>query len=719
MEDLPDIEYKHFPILSLSDIDLYTSSEDTQDKEQTDSTEELSDDEIDLEEMNRTFSRVSLQGTTTFSNEINKQPSLLKIKKMSSALQMGNEIIEQQRRQTENKLSLTTEKSYERIEDNKLQINNEEDVKEEKESDECLNNVCYSVGTIGSAAAIESNEDIDNIIDIIDTANSPKFSLSDFIKTQLSTEDIVSELNQWHGEDDKFYLIISELNSIYFSSFLVRYLGALRPLLDFTPRNTLSHSIKNSLQRISAKITSSPRSNSPSPSELTEEYCIKLLQNIKDIQQQEILENLISLNKGRELLSFASNYQMKEIPSSPSDCALMLLFVINEYNMGFFTPTLPSKPDYNKLQMNELRAMILSLSKKQKTIIEGILELSDVPYIQILALFGLFNSGQSAMERTNALPQACCMYEVLMNRRIYLMEGVINGISIANKQINLCTLQALINKMSILDDKMLTIICQTHSLFCDSEEFIEKLRTRRFYHSIEIYRNVFKDIDKEINIPLPITVESLYNILLPYLDSPKVLAQAITIVFSNALCLINPVDFIVEESKGTMFYIQTVDLFQQTLCHILQTKPSSVKHIIALGKELKDLNNFEGAGAVGLAISCRCSDAELKKLKSKYKQIITSLATMFRARTNVYTKILNAASFPKIPVYAFSKNVVEMSKAKPTFCEFYPDYIDFGGKCLPIGNICYLYKCCQMNPYQIKLNDDVLQNIIDKWIGFH
>ncbi|BFU19612.1 hypothetical protein EHI8A_135720 [Entamoeba histolytica HM-1:IMSS-B] len=717
MEDLPDIEYKHFPIINLNDF--YSSSGSGE--EQTSSTEELDDDEIDLEEMNRTFSRLSLQGTTEFNNEIDKQPSLLKIKKMSSALQIGNEIIESQQKQIETTPNSTIEKSYEKVEDVNSQINiiNEEGIKEEKENDECLNNVRYSFNSFGSVATIESNENVDNIIDIIDTANEPKFSMDDFVKNPLSTEDIVSELSQWHGEEDHFYSTISDLNSIYFSSFVVHYLGALKPLLDFTPRTTISNSIKNSLQRISARITSSPRSNSPPSSEPTEEYCIRLLQNIKDIQQQEILDNLISLNKGKELLDFASNNQMKEIPSSPSDCVLMLLFVINEYNMGFFTPTLPSKPDYNTLQMNDLRVMIHSLSKKQKIIIEGILDLTNVPYIQILALFGLFNSGQSAMERTNAIPQAYCMYEVLMNRRIYLMEGVVNGISIANKEINLCTLQALINKMSVLDDKMLTIICQVHSLFCDSEEFIEKLRTRCFYHSIEIYRSVFKDIDKEIDTPLPITVESLCNILLPYLDSPKILAQAITTVFSNALCLINPIDFVVEESKGTMFYIQTVDLFQQTLCHILQTKPSSIKQVIALGKELKDINNFEGAGAVGLAISCRCSDVELKKLKSKYKHIITSLATMFKARTNIYTKILNAASFPKIPVYAFSKNVVEMSKVKPTFCEFYPDYIDFGGKCLPIGNICYLYKCCQMNPYQIKLNDDILQNIVDKWLGFH
>ena len=94
---------------------------------------------------------------------------------------------------------------------------------------------------------------------------------------------------------------------------------------------------------------------------------------------------------------------------------------------------------------------------------------------------------------------------------------------------------------------------------------------------------------------------------------------------------------------------------------------------------------------------------------------------MFRSRTTGYMTILETSSFPKIPVYAFSKNIIESSKVKSTYCEQYPDYIDFGGKCLPIANICYLYYSCkEKNDYSLNLNQSLHQpliKLIKEWIN--
>ena len=94
IDNLPNISYKKYPKIELNQKDL-------EKLQKQGDTESLSEDEIDLKEIEVIFKRMSYCGPKELTRgrsknitPINKDKSLQKMKRMSSALQIGNEIIE-------------------------------------------------------------------------------------------------------------------------------------------------------------------------------------------------------------------------------------------------------------------------------------------------------------------------------------------------------------------------------------------------------------------------------------------------------------------------------------------------------------------------------------------------------------------------------------------------------------------------------------------------
>ncbi|KAL7712811.1 Ras-GEF domain-containing protein [Entamoeba marina] len=528
----------------------------------------------------------------------------------------------------------------------------------------------------------------------------------------ITSESTLIALKHWHGDEDNFYSTISDLNNLIYNSFLLRLSGQLRELIISIPKvvpNSFGFTKNITKMSLSSNIMDNQN-------ELIMKYCLSLLEIVKKpFDEQLILNGLLDIDKGKHLLALASQNLLKTIPDNDVDCALTLIFLLHEFEFKLFTTTLPETPLYDQDEISYLQQLVLSFTTIEKALIEGLLDIEDKPTIVQLAFLGLFTTASTAMDKTNCSSQVYGLYHVLKDRRGFIMEGIVNEVSYVNNKINLCTPRALLKQIPFFNEKMLTIVCEIHSLIYNSEDFMNHLKSHRYYHCIEVFNSVFKEIDSNESFPSPVSPSKLADALVLCLNDPRDLAKGITNFFSTALTKIQPTDFVIGEGPGACYYIRCVDEFQQALCIIIEKKPTLVKDIIRLGKHLLRLNNFEGAGAVGLAISFKCTESECKKLNSKYRKTLASLAKLFRTRNADYTSTIYSTPFPKIPVYAFSKNIVETSKAKPTFCEFYPNYVDFGGKCLPIGEICYLYEACKKNTYSSNAKNKSTLNCIQLW----
>ena len=803
---IPPIRFKKFQKLELD------ANNDVKGIDKLEVGEYSEDDEIDinLNEMNDMFQRLSVQNSRK-SSSLHRSSSYASMKRVSSACHMCQEIMEVQRKESLKSKSSITPSSKDNLQivditdekDNNNNSNNQtirtkkaksnlkitetfsnvkenEKVKQKqteiiekkdkiKEEIQKENQPVIHYESSESEISLESYDDMDaksTSTDVLETNDYQQ--TEDKYKKEgsgllSSVEKYPSSINikedkdviAWKGDEDEYYSTISELNTIYFNSFLIQYGGILKKNVEIQYKLKANQNIKSSIHRLSQKMNLSPR-QMINFNEIIEDYIIRILNilnvNFNDKQvelnEEDVIMRLQMKEKGKELIDYLTKTVLKDIPNSNEDCLLLLLFIIHEFNLGYFKCNIPEKPIYSNGDIIALKEQIDQMKKKEKMILEGILNLKGCSTIQMFLLFGLIESHKSPMERANYFAQTFGMYHVMMKKRIYLLDNVVDGISFVNNDINLCKIDSLIDKISTLSTENLIKVCYVHSLFIDSEEFVNKLMLKKHFDCIKIYTTLFEDIDSVIDdldcslhhltpknkksnklkvsiekssvqteqtsqrritingrqspsfnsrttqttnqqqkemkinnskstlnpsismneptntkeiillrlnasattvstkenstisvsrqqsklnkttdaIFIPVlsnelsdekmTVEKLYNLLLPCFTDYKMLAQTITFVMNYALLQINPIDFLYEDTEGTLKYIALVDMFQTTLCKILRTKKNLLKNVIKLGRELRAMNNFEGAGAVGLAISFTSDEMELKKLKT-------------------------------------------------------------------------------------------------------